>query len=1075
MRRQFRLKTALLAVLLLVAQMVVAQTLNVRGSVLDEKGNPVIGAAVAVKGGKTGTVTDANGKFALKGMKASDVLVISYIGMERQEVKVSSNMRIVLAEDNTQLDEVMVVAFGKQKRSSFTGSAAVVGAKELEKRQVTNALSALNGTVAGVQMVDNSGDPTAEPTMRIRGISSINAGKDPLIILDGSPYEGGINNINPNDIASMTVLKDAASTALYGARAANGVVMITTKSAPKGEGRTSINLDAKWGANSNAMVDYDYVDNPGEYYEMFYKAVNNYYKNSGYSTYDAHTKANEMILANSGSGGLGYVAYTVPEGEYLVGENGKLNPHATLGNRIYNNGNYYTIVPDDWKDEAFHTALRQEYNLSVSTTMKNAQMYASLGYLNNEGVVESSSFERYTARLKADWQANKWLSLGGNVSFAHSTQDNVDDSSTGLFYTVRNIAPIYPIYVRDGSGNIMTDSNGKVYDYGDGSIIGMARTGMAGTNFLQENTLNANNTVYNNTSFSGYADISPLEGLKITLNGTVTNNQSRTLYTYNPFYGYAATTYKDGGVYKSQTQSYSVNFQQLVNYTKSFGKHSIGLLLAHENYKYNYNLLYATKYGMASYFGNQNLNAAITVMSSGVGDYDTTQSSNDSKTSYNNEGWMFRGQYDYDEKYYGSVSVRRDASSRFHPDNQWGTFYSLGGAWIVNKESWFNVSWIDQLKLKASIGQIGNDNIGENRYEDLYEVVNSGGEVGLKLHSIGNKDITWETKTSFNIGTEFSLWKGRLTGSLEYFNQRTTDMLCFITAPYEAGYSGSYYNVGNMENNGVEIDLNGVIIKNRNLTWSVNVNATHYKNKITKLEEKVKTTQSTDGYYGYYSGNYFYGEDLPMYTFYTKKYAGVSSDGKAQWLTEDGGTTTMYSDAADFTCGSALPDIYGGFGTSISAYGFDFSVRFNYSIGGKAYDYQYSLLMSNPTGSYLGYNFHRDLYKSWTETNTNTDVPQLVYGTDILQHYSDRFLIDASYLALQNINIGYTLPNSLVRKLGLGNVRVYAAADNICYWSKRKGFDPRSAITDSSAGYGTNAAYSYTPVRSISGGISIQF
>jgi len=1060
-----KIRLTLLGLLLLTAvQFVAAQTIDVSGTVRDSKNEPVIGATIAIKGGAAVATTDIDGRFTAKGVKASDVLVVTYIGMETQEVKAKHSLNITLEDENTELDEVMVVAFGKQKKSAFTGSAGIVDSKDLEKKQVTNALSAIKGEVAGVQMTDNSGDPSSTPTIRIRGFSSINAGNDPLIILDGAPYDGGINNINPNDIASVTVLKDAASNALYGARGANGVIIITTKSAAKGVGKTNVTLDAKWGANSNAAVDYDYIDNPGEYYEMFYRAARNFYLNSGNSAYDAHVKANALISKSAADGGLGYVVYNVPNNEYLIGSNGKLNPNATLGNKVTNNGTTYTLMPDDWTDEAFRTALRQEYNLSVSSSLNKAQVYASLGYLNNEGIVYNSSYERYTARLKADWQANKWLSLGGNTSFAHSTREYISDASNGLFYTLRNIAPIYPVYVRDAAGNIMTDSNGRVYDYGDGAWTGIERETMKRTNPLQQSSLDTNETIYNNFTLSGYADISPLEGLKITLNGTVTNNQSRGTYTSNPFYGYSASTYPDGYVSKVQSQTYSVNFQQLVNYTKSFGKHNMTLLLGHENYKYRYDYLYGAKQDMASYFGNQNLAGAITIVD--VSDYDDDMPT----TDYNNEGWFFRGQYDYADKYYGSVSFRRDGSSRFHPDHRWGNFFSFGGAWIISKEKWFNASWIDQLKIKASIGQQGNDNIGEYGYTDRYAIVNNNGSVGIQWKSKGNKDITWETNTNFNAGVEFSLWKGRLTGSVEYFLRHTTDMLCFIYAPYESGYSGSYYNIGNMDNKGIEIALNGVIIKNKNLSWSVNLNATHYKNEVTKLADDIATT-TVDGHSGYASSysDQFTGEGLPLYTWYLKKYAGVNSEGKSTWYTSDGETTTAYGDADYFLCGDPIPDLYGGFGTKLSAYGFDLSISFNYSIGGKAYDYMYATLMTNPTSTYSGYNFHRDLYNAWSETNTSSDIPRFVYDDTDTGKQSSRFLVNASYLSLQNINIGYTLPSKWVKKLGLSSIRIYGSADNLCYWSKRKGFDPRGVFD------GETSTSVYSPMRSISGGINIQF
>lgn len=1049
----------------------VAQTVNVNGTVRDSRGNPVIGATVAIKGGKTVAITDSDGKFKVAGLKVSDKLVVSYLGLEEQEVKARQNLVVTLEDDNTQLDEVMVVAFGQQKRSSFTGSAGIIDSKVVEKKQVTNALSALKGEVAGVQMTDISGDPASTPTIRIRGISSISAGKDPLIILDGAPYDGGINNINPNDIASVTVLKDAASNALYGARGANGVIMITTKSAEKGENKTTITFDAKLGANSNATVDYDYIDNPAEYYEMFYKAVKNQQLLLGESAYNAHVNANTQMAGSSATGGLGYIVYTVPDGEYLVGENGKLNPHATLGNRIYNNGEYYTLLPDDWTDLAYRTALRQEYNVSVNSSLKNAQIYASLGYLDNVGIVENSGYERYTARLKANWQAKKWLSMGGNISFAHTDRDYIEDNSTGVFWMLRNMAPIYPAYIRDAAGNIMTDSNGLMYDYGEGNVIGLARPVLSQTNVLQENALNTQNIVHNNFTVSGFVDIMPFDGLKITLNGTVTDNQSRELYTYQPFYGYTSTSFQNGGVEKVQSQTYSLNFQQLINYNKTFGHHTISLLLGHESYQYRFDYLYGFMQNMASYYGNQNLSGAITVTS--TGDYNDDYPT----TDYNNEGYFFRGMYDYAEKYFGSVSFRRDASSRFHPDHRWGSFFSVGGAWIINKENWFNVSWVDQLKLKASIGQQGNDNIGEYAYMDLYSISNNNGSIGLTSSTTkGNKDITWETNTNINVGIEFNLFKGRLTGGMEYFYRHTKDMLCFVYSPYESGYSGYYDNIGGMDNKGIEVELNGVLIKSKNLTWSVNLNATHYKNKVIELNDDNKTLDM-DGHLGYVSGNndQFTGEGLSLYTWYLKKYAGVNSEGLSTWYMSDGSTTTQYNDADYFLCGNAIPDLYGGLGTRIEAFGFDLSVSFNYSIGGKTYDSRYASMMTNPVSSYIGFALHRDLYNAWSETNTTSDIPRYVYSDEAnsLDSYnasqSSRFLTDASYLTLQNINFGYTLPSSFVRKLGLSNVRLYGAIDNLCYWSKRKGFDPRSSFTGK---LDTNI---YSPMKSISGGINIQF
>ena len=397
----------------------IAQTFNVKGVVLYDNEEVVIGASVMIKGTKKGVNTNINGEFELKGLTPSDRIVISYIGMKTQTLVPKPSMRVVLESDNQMLDEVMVVAYGEQKKSSFTGSAGVVDSKSLEVRQVTNVMEALQGNVAGLQSYSHSGAPDAAPEFRIRGISSINAGKDPLIILDGAPYDGDWNSINPTDVSSVTVLKDAASNALYGARGANGVIIVTTKKGDKS--RTQISLDMKLGVSSRASKRYDTIDDPAQYIETHYKALYNSYIAEGQSAAQAHLNANTTLKAPSQSGGLGYLPYAVPAGQLLVGSNGKLNPSATLGNRVYNNGEVYTILPDDWIDEAYRNALRQEYNMSITGGGNSGTFYASLGYLNAEGIAVASDYERYTARLKTTYQASKWLNVGGNISFARST------------------------------------------------------------------------------------------------------------------------------------------------------------------------------------------------------------------------------------------------------------------------------------------------------------------------------------------------------------------------------------------------------------------------------------------------------------------------------------------------------------------------------------------------------------------------------------------------------------------------------------------------------------------------------
>ena len=1040
------------------------QVFTASGVVVDETGETIIGATVQVVGdSKLITATDMDGKFTLANIKSGAKLEVSYVGMKTFTGPAKPTMKITMINDNSALDEVVVTAFGEQKRSAFTGSAAIVDSKKIEHKQVNNVMSSLKGEAAGVQIIDNSGEPGATPSIRVRGFSSISAGQNPLIIVDGAPYDGGWNNLNPADVASVTVLKDASSTALYGARGANGVIMVTTKHAQVGNAHISV--DMRWGTNSRIKRYYETIDDPVKYYEVYYNALYNYQlKGLGLTPAQATIEANKQLVAPGAAGGLGYPIFTVPNGEQLIGEDGRMNPHATLGRVIEHNGKRYTILPDDWKSLAFRNGLRKEYDVNLTGGSDKMQYYLSLGYLNNEGVAYHSDFERITVRAKADYEARKWLKVGTNMNFSRAKYHVIPSDDNGLFYQLNNVAPIYPAFIRDEQGNIMTDDNGQMYDYGNGAVIGLRRPTLPNINPLQENALNTNSSKVNMYSLYGYANIMPLEGLKITLNGTVTVNNSRGTETKQPFYGYSHTTYPTGVVTRTSDQTFSYNFQQLVNYNHDFGHHHMELLLGHEFYRYNYESLWGTKLGMASYFTNQTLAGAIKM--------DNTGESGNSE--YESEGFFFRGQYDYDQKYFGSLSFRRDASSRFDPNHRWGNFYSFGGAWTITKEPFMKpFKWLNMLKLKASFGQQGNDNIGDFHYLDTYSIVNTNNKVGLVLSEKGNPNITWETNNNFNAGFDFELFNSRLRGSIEYFYKKTTDMLCFVFAPYSAGYKGTYDNIGDMTNKGVEVDLSATVLKTKNISWDVNVNATTYKNEIIKLADVLKADLVVDGHPGYSSGDRLYAEGLPIYEWYMPRYAGVSNEGKAMWYyTDPDGTlktTDVYGNASYYSCGSPHPDLYGGFGTTLNAYGFDFSISFAYSLGGLSYDGGYAGFMGPPSGTLGGTTIHKDVLNSWSASNPTSNIPRWQYDDPSVSAQCDRFLISGSYLSLQNINLGYTLPKLWVSKIGLENVRIYVAADNVYFWSKRKGFDPRGSFS------GGSSTSIYSPTRTISGGIKLTF
>ena len=1087
--------TMILVSLFLMAGVALAQT-KVNGTVTSqEDGQPVIGASVLVVGTQIGTVTDANGKFSLTCPEGKNTLRITYIGMEPIEVSARPNMRIMLTSDQTALDEVIVVAYGTQKKSSFTGSASMVGAAELDKHVTTNVANALAGSVPGLQIRGGSGAPGAsQGKINIRGIASMYANTDPLIIVDGAPYEASLSNISQEDIESVSVLKDAASAALYGARGAAGVILITTKKGNKQAPK--INVNVRWGSNSRAVQEYEKITDPGQYYELAYAGLyNNYYYNQGLSAADANLEANKHMLT-----ALGYQVFTVPDGEQLIGMDGKLNPKATLGyKQVGENGETYWYQPDDWTDAAYKNGFRQEYEVNMSGGSDRNDYFLSAGYLNEDGIIDNSSFERFNARLKVNYDLTKWLRVGANIGYVHSktvsnpNNDEYQLGSTNLSYYTSRIAPIYPIFVRvlDANGNpvIRIDENGnQMYDYGiAGQYYPENRAFLQTGNPLGANHYNDVNSLGNQLNATGVADIKFTDWLRF--NATSTINWGHTNYSDYESQLYGPKVSVNGEIAKSQTDTYRQNHVQTLNFAKSFGLHTVTAILGHEWFDRKTTYLTATAQGLFSPEIKE-INAAA-----------NQQYKSGSYTSeYNVEGWFGRALYNYDEKYFFDASYRRDASSRFAKDNRWGSFWSVGAGWLINKEKFFHADWVNQLKLKVSLGQTGNDGVGNWAYTDLYSLsASSPTQMTPSFSRIGNKDITWETTTALNVGVDFELFKGRLTGTLEYYNKKTTDLLFWLSVPESFGARGYYGNIGDKRSTGVELTLAGDIIRTRNITWSVNFNITHNKEKILKLPESK--TRVNGGFAetwipvssGASNGTVqmWYEEGGSLYCPFTYSYAGVNENGEAlYWYDEDlsplggkvttnntskagekkSGTTTNIGQATRYAGESMLPKAYGGFGTTLTAYGFDVNLNFDYQIGGKIYDRQYASLMSNwENDGDAGSAFHVDLLKSWTPNNTSSNIPRFQYGDEYTVATCDRFLASAAYLNFQSFSVGYTLPKNLTRKISLEKVRVYMTGENLCFWSARKGLDPRYD-------YGaTEALTAYSLMRTIMGGVQVSF
>ena len=1096
-----RLMTLLVGLFLFIGG-ALAQT-KVNGTVVSQDdGEPVIGASILVVGTQVGTISDANGKFSLTVPAGKSSLRITYVGMQPIEVSARPNMKIMLTSNQKALDEVIVVAYGTAKKGTFTGSAGSMKADKIEKLQVSDLSRALSGQVAGVQVQSSNGQPGTSATIRVRGVSSINGSNTPLYVVDGVPFDGDLSSIPASDIADITVLKDAASTALYGARGANGIIMVTTKSGK--QGKPTVNFNARWGQNSRAVSNYDVISNPAQYLELEYASIYNYATNNlGYDALTAQKYANSAIVTNS-NGGNGYQIYTVPDGQFMFGSDGKLNPNATLG---YSDGTYY-FTPDDWENEIMKKALRQEYEVSLSGATDANNYYVSYSFLDDNGIVSGSSFTRSSIRLRDEFKVNQWLKLGANVGLTHSKSFYPDDQTTinssgNAFRMAYGIAPIYPLYVRDASGNIMYNGDRAVYDYGSGEA-GRDRSYMSISNpagQMQYDRAIYTMDILNSTWF---AELKPMEGL--TLTARLGYNYDNTNYDVlqNAYMGQFASMEGAASQYHMRTTGFTTQF--LANYnTKITDVHNLDFTLGYEGYQWKYRRLSAnaTKlYDPESFW----MDNAVNQKNNGGYSLD-----------YATKGIFGRINYSYDDKYIAAVSYRRDASSCFHPDNRWGGFWSGSLAWVITKEQFMEgtQSWLNNLKLKASYGQQGNDNLGRSTgdgryyyyaYADQYTMTGdaSGFSDGTLAYK-GNKDLTWEKSVSYNIGLDFALLNNRLNGSIEYFGRQQKDMLYFKPVAGSLGYSQIPMNVGTMTNRGLEIDLSYDILKHRDYSLTINGNATFIQNKIDKLHPDLNGK--------WISSSRIYEEGESMYRLYLPEWAGVDENtGEALYWVNDyemetiGGkdyevwydangkkiahddvesyvgeknrnllgrkTSNDYNTASlsenRVATDDLLPDVYGGFGLSATAYGFDASIQFAYQIGGQVLDQGYMYLMHASASSDAGGAWHKDILDAWTPTNTHTDVPRLNAGDRYTAYSSTRFLTSASYLSINNVTFGYTLPKNLVQKYGLGSVRIYFSGDNLALFAKRKGLDPRQ-------GFVSSIPYTYTQLRTLSGGISVSF
>jgi TonB-linked SusC/RagA family outer membrane protein len=1024
-----------------------AQTKTVTGTVsASGDGNPLAGVSVMAKGTVSGTVTNSDGYYVLQIPAQSEYLVFSYVGMKTAELSVDSEVvNAVLEPDLIGLSEVVIVAYGAAQRQQFTGSVSTVRSEQLERFQSADFSGVLQGLSTGVYTAGGSGQPGEGDDIRIRGFSTF-GNASPLIVLDGFPYDGKMNAIPLSDIESVTVLKDAPATALYGSRAANGVIIVTTKQGNAGS--SGLDVKMNYGLVDRAISGYETVS-PSQYYEMQWEGLKYKYTNQINPPADPAKRASEQLVPTLG----GYNAFNVPDNE-LIGSDGKINPNARL------------LWQDNWKNEAINTGKRQEITLNAHGGSSKSKYFLSGSVLDEEGIIKASGFKRYSARANVSSRLTDYITAGVHFSGSLSEQNYPESGATSLlnpFRVIELIAPIYPVYLYAKDGILQTDDTGeKLYDFG--TEYGRARPYGFNQNVL--GTLELDERLYKNDVFTvrSFIDFELAKGLTFKSSLSADHYTFTGLTHQNMRYGSGRSF--NGRTNRETWRTFSYTANQMLQFTRALDEHTLQAFAAHENYSYKFNMLTATRSGFQ--FPDQvELDGAS--VSEGSGSYED---------NYRIESYFGKIDYAYNDRYFASFNFRSDGNSRFAKDVRWGNFWGAGLAWLLSEEEFTSgLNWLSLLKLKASYGEQGNDKIGSYYgYQGLYQMgMNNIDYPGAIASRIATPDLTWEALRSFNVGAELA-FNERFALNFEYYIRENNDLLFEKPLPLSTGFPYIDANVARLSNKGIDMGLKGLLVNTQSLIWLLEVNLGHFKNEIRELPQDFIIT-----------GNKRWEVGRSIYDFYIEEYAGVNPEtGISQWYynvpvddasgnpvldadgnpvyAEERGITENYNNASRYYAGSAIPDLFGGVNNTLSFWGFDLSVLATFGLGGKVFDNPYQNLMH--TGL-PGYNLHTDILNSWTTDNPNTDVP-VFNGDQLANRRSTRFLVNADYLTLRNANLGYQIPETLVTRVNIKSIKLNLKADNLFILTARKGLVPMQSFEGS-------MQTQYVPVRTVSLGFDVRF
>ena len=1041
--KKIKLFFVLLSVL--VSSVVFAQNITVSGVVKDAlTGEPVPGATVLLKGTSQGVSSDPVGLFTID-VPAQSTISVSSVGYKTKELYVnkSATLTVHLESDAEFLDETIVVAYGTSTKNSFTGSATAIKSDNLKKRSVTSVSKAIEGMVAGVTAATSSGQPGEGASIIIRGYGSINASSTPLYVVDGIPYNGSISAINPNDIESLTVLKDASAAALYGSRGANGVVMITTKKGTAGH--TNINFKAEVGFESRAYKPYDVV-NQREFAQLSYEATRNGYMMADGYTFEAASALARERFGNA-LGGDHYNPFKNYTWATLIDpETGLVRSDAV------------SAYDESWLDAITNDkAIRQDYTFSINGGNEKTKYTMSLGYLNEDGILVNTNFDRASFRAGVDHKVNGWLAAGANASYAYTSSNSQALSegsfSSNVWYTAQFMAPIYPVYLKDENGN-----NAGGYDYGENG-----RPAAKDFNSLGDRYLNKYGNIRDNASVRAYFNLGGddevmgvLKGLLFTTNFGADIVNTRWSTYFDPEHGDGKST--SGSVKKTSNRDFSWTWNQILKYEKTF--HTQDHILAqfgHEFYRYQYNHLTAEKNNV--YPGIDELAPAV----------DLTDA-NSYQEDYKIESYFGRLAYDHADKYYLEATWRTDGSSRFHKDHRWGQFWSVGASWRITEEKWMeNVGWIDNMTLRLSYGQLGNDALDTYyAWQSFYDLTwPNAKNPGAIVSSLENVDVSWEKKGTWNAGIEATMFHNILNFSLEYYNSTTSDMLLEYPMPISTGFSGYDANVGSMNNQGFEASFRVNWLNKEKFSASSTLMFYKNWNKVTALTNSDTITK----------GSRVIKVGMPIYTYYMPKSAGVdpATGEQLYWAykKDENGDKVAGSDFvtkdkatannARYYLGSREPALQGSFGSEFRLGPVDFSFLTTFSIGGKVYDSLYAGAMEV---TYAGNTWHRNALRRWQKPGDVTDVPAVRIGSSNLS--TDRFLVNASYFAIKSMQLGYTFPAKWAKAIKMQSLRIYATADNLAVFNHLNGMNVQYDFKG-----GTD--YTYTPMRVVALGVDLNF